>query len=931
MARGLNVEPASWGYLLAVAQREIGYYQKRLLLPDSEKLLSEEVASPLIAAARIILEVADSFDRVALDTLDAEKARQRVLLLTLAGCAFGMYGNFPSAAAVHKKLDDRELRSDGLWLAAAVSNPRLIPRALLSSHITGQTRAFIERLNYFLRTGDEGEGDRLVRHLEELMVANRSPAEMTMLGCARLALKQITTLAIAKLMKRDRSTIFHRYISNIIEDQRHCLLPPQYNVLKDDDLLESENNCIITLPTSTGKTLIAELIIAARMSSAPRVAIYVVPYIALGRQVYETLRRHAPDHVAVLGYFGVFNSHTTIPSDAYSILVVTPERLDGILRTSSNIYQRLDTVVFDEAHGVENGSRGARLEAIITRFRLQQQKSYPLRIVLLSAVLSDVVHLRRWLGTDAEHYSDTWRPTARRLGIWTHEGVLAWIYGTDPLRPQGKQSVDPLGGKHVPRPHFVRPAEAYGLMNAQRSANFSNAAYLARYLHDTLGGPILLACSSKASTRGLAAAIAAAHPTGNDQPSSDLAEFIRRRHPHLKPLSDMADKGVAYHNASLPPEVREAIEDAVKNRKVAYVTSTTTLAEGVDLPFRCTIIFEWLTGFGETQAPMPALLFRNIAGRCGRAGEFTEGDTIIFDNQLGRLEYTSEQTRRRSQTRLFADPPPVASVFANDNAKVLDKRAVMAVAASQLLASIPENTEVDELEHVFAGQSYAAALGTAPNELFEKAREELLSDAHGEPFARAASPMRLTRLGEAANRTGFGPLTCRALIDYVKFFEIQDDLSTLAYDLVLAFGAMDEQENQLVREIASLKKNRFFMKANDIPAVAACWLRGAALTEAFLALPKAKESKSAVRPDEWIKGERDSESVASQYDKFVDVTQYTFGVYLPWLLRALSAFSIYGSQDALSFQWQAAADAFETSHTLDATGALDFASDNDQV
>lgn len=763
------------------------------------------------------------------------------------------------------------------------------------------------------------------------MVANRSPAEMTMLGCARLALKQITTLAIAKLMKRDRSTIFHRYISNIIEDQRHCLLPPQYNVLKDDDLLESENNCIITLPTSTGKTLIAELIIAARMSSAPRVAIYVVPYIALGRQVYETLRRHAPDHVAVLGYFGVFNSHTTIPSDAYSILVVTPERLDGILRTSSNIYQRLDTVVFDEAHGVENGSRGARLEAIITRFRLQQQKSYPLRIVLLSAVLSDVVHLRRWLGTDAEHYSDTWRPTARRLGIWTHEGVLAWIYGTDPLRPQGKQSVDPLGGKHVPRPHFVRPAEAYGLMNAQRSANFSNAAYLARYLHDTLGGPILLACSSKASTRGLAAAIAAAHPTGNDQPSSDLAEFIRRRHPHLKPLSDMADKGVAYHNASLPPEVREAIEDAVKNRKVAYVTSTTTLAEGVDLPFRCTIIFEWLTGFGETQAPMPALLFRNIAGRCGRAGEFTEGDTIIFDNQLGRLEYTSEQTRRRSQTRLFADPPPVASVFANDNAKVLDKRAVMAVAASQLLASIPENTEVDELEHVFAGQSYAAALGTAPNELFEKAREELLSDAHGEPFARAASPMRLTRLGEAANRTGFGPLTCRALIDYVKFFEIQDDLSTLAYDLVLAFGAMDEQENQLVREIASLKKNRFFMKANDIPAVAACWLRGAALTEAFLALPKAKESKSAVRPDEWIKGERDSESVASQYDKFVDVTQYTFGVYLPWLLRALSAFSIYGSQDALSFQWQAAADAFETSHTLDATGALDFASDNDQV
>lgn len=927
MARGLNIEPASWGYLLAVAQRTISQHQKRQLLSRSEELLDEFSASPLIAASRIVLEVAKNHEIGLTDDVDPQKAHERNLLVLLAGCAFGMYGNFPSAAAAHSMVDFRQIRSDGLWLAAAVSNPRLLPSTLLSANITEETRAFLERLNHFLHTGDEGEADRLVRHFEELMIVTREPAEVTLLGCARLALKHITTLAMANLLRANRDANFHKYIENIINDQRYCLLPPQYSTIHRGDLLDSDNNCVVTLPTSTGKTLIAELIIAARMTSSARVAIYVVPYIALGRQVYDTFAKHAPKDATVMGCFGSFNSHISIPRDSYVILIATPERLDGVLRSNRDLYERLDTIVFDEAHGIENGARGARLEALITRVRLQQEQSRPVRIVLLSAVLSDVAHIRRWLGTDADHYTDTWRPTARRIGIWTNDGLLEWVYGGDPLRPSDKGAVDLLGRKHLPAPHFIRPAEAFGAINAQKANNFANAAYLARYVDSTLGGPILLACSSKASTRGLAAAIAAGQNPNGRKKHSELADFIRNGYPHLRALADMVDVGVAYHNASLPPEIRNAIEDAVKGRKLSFVASTTTLAEGVDLPFRCTIIFEWLTGFADTQTPMPALLFRNIAGRCGRAGEFTEGDTLIYDNQFGRLEFTSVQNRRAAQTRLFADPPPVRSMFANDNLNATEKKAVSAIAAAQLLASIPENQEVDELQQIFASMSYAAAVDAPPIELFRNARQELLSEAYGEPFARAASPMRLTELGEAANRTGFGPKTCRALIDFGQAYERQDDLALLAHDLVLAFGAIDEQENPLLRDIASLKRNRFFMKANDIPAVATCWLRSTPLTDAFVALPKARDSKSAVKPSDWVKGNGDSEFAAAQYDKFVDVTQYTFGVFLPWLIRGIAALSPYGSEHTKSYDWLSAADAFEDSRTLDKTGIVDHSTD----
>ena len=47
---------------------------------------------------------------------------------------------------------------------------------------------------------------------------------------------------------------------------------------------------------------------------------------------------------------------------------------------------------------LENGSRGARIEALIARFRLKQIAGGQFRIILLSAVLNDVDALCRWLG-----------------------------------------------------------------------------------------------------------------------------------------------------------------------------------------------------------------------------------------------------------------------------------------------------------------------------------------------------------------------------------------------------------------------------------------------------------------------------------------------------------------------------------------------------
>ncbi len=358
--RGLRVQPLAWEELLAIAQQEIGRHQQRRLLDSSDELYDEQNATGLIAAARIVKYIAERDDEEtgALRNEDSganTSERERQLLLILASCVFSMYGNFPAAAAVQLSLDPLAMRTEGEWLAIVVSNPRQIAAGLVSGSIGSNARDFLERLNYFILGGDDQLGSKLIAHFEELMKAPRARAEIVFLRCARLALKHIITLALSNLCKMGFGGVFSGFIHQLILDGRPCLLPPQYNLIVRHRALASQQNTIVTIPTSTGKTLLGELIIAARIVGDGDIAIYVAPYIALGRQVFESIKKHAPSQVDVRGYFGNFNSHIDPLSPSGStIIVATPERLDAILRTQP-IYSRVRTIIFDEAHGIENG------------------------------------------------------------------------------------------------------------------------------------------------------------------------------------------------------------------------------------------------------------------------------------------------------------------------------------------------------------------------------------------------------------------------------------------------------------------------------------------------------------------------------------------------------------------------------------------------
>ncbi|GAA0596504.1 DEAD/DEAH box helicase [Paenochrobactrum glaciei] len=917
MLRGQNLAPFSVGEMLAIAQNVMGAYQRAPIIEQSGALHNEDSAKPLIAAARILEVIGHNQTR---REVESDIIRRTQLLAALA---FGMAGNLPSAAAIIRRMKLEEMGSDAEFVSVAVTSPATIPELLAIDNVRGSLRSFLEHLAYVLYSGDPVYEGQLMPLLSGLIGNATGPFNTALLVNARLVLKHVIDLSVARALTR--SSAFMRSFGEALYNHgRPCFLPPQKQILEHSNFGNTGANAVVTVPTSGGKTLLAEFAIARALEAGPGLAVYVVPYIALGNQVRDTLSRHFGTLARVHALFGGFKADSYIDPTAHrEIVVATPERLDALLRTGS-LYSSLRVAIFDEAHIIENGVRGTRIEALITRLRLQQQFGAKFRLILLSAVLSNVDAMCKWLGPDTVNVNNNWRPTARRVAIWRNTGRLEWIYANDTLRPDGRQPNETLVEQVLPWPKTMYATDTYQGIRSQLPAAFTNVAYLARFMWQLLGGPILIVCGTKANTRGLAKTLASSIVPRSVQPQCiiDIIELINREHKHLSGLSYLLNRGVTYHNASLPMGVRKLIEEAIRQREIMFVSATTTLAEGVDLPFRTTILFDWLSGFKEKQSPMPSLLFRNIAGRCGRAGEFVEGDTIIFDNLLGALRYTHEAVRGEAQTQLLAAPQPLMSTIGNDNLPPHEREAIKATISSQLMAVIPEHPMVDNIDQHFARSTYAHFIGKDASSALLDARRELLDSSQSEPFARAASPMWLTPKGIAANATGLSAATVNELVTFLASLPAQMDIDLLSLELIKTVGFLPEQGNLTLAELAAGTLKKSYLDINEWSELSLKWRTRVKYEEMFVEMQKAQKSKSAVHPRVWIEGQSENDYVEGQYDKFVEVIEYGFGVFLPWMLRACSYLApISGNAHAITRDWTGEAALYENSRVTDLEAA----------
>ena len=416
------------------------------------------------------------------------------------------------------------------------------------------------------------------------------------------------------------------------------LWPSQIDAAKR--VLEYDANLVLSLPTSAGKTRIAELCILACLAVGKRV-VFVTPLRALSAQTEVSLRRTfgalGKSVSSLYGSIGASNTDVdTLKSR--DIVVSTPEKLDFALRSDPTLLDDVGLVVLDEGHMIGLGEREVRYEAQIQRL-LRRSDAASRRIVCLSAILPDgdqLADFTAWLTGDRPDglIKNGWRPTRLRFG------EVDW----NPATKVAQLNVV-VGGERPFIPKFVA---------GKSTSNRANAAIVPgsqtdlciftawRLIED--GQSVLVFCPIRVSVMPFAKRIIELSSKGllppimtppADAIASALAvgaEWFGPDHGILKCLC----MGVAVHHGELPTQFRKEVEHLLREGILKLTVSSPTLAQGLNLA-ATSLIFHGHSRHGEA---IDESEFRNVVGRAGRAYVDIEGLVLypMFDQHEKRRD-----------------------------------------------------------------------------------------------------------------------------------------------------------------------------------------------------------------------------------------------------------------------------------------------------
>lgn len=408
--------------------------------------------------------------------------------------------------------------------------------------------------------------------------------------------------------------------------------PQQAQAIADGLLDPKFDSFGLASPTGTGKTFLSRLLILQSLQQSRNAKIlYVVPSKALVNEVSNALSKTFEDigHkvLALRPNLVSLDEEEEARTKKDSVIVLTPEKADLLLRLSESFFNSVTLVIVDEAHHIESGTRGILLEMYLVRLRrlLNSQA----RITFLSAVAPNIRQLAASFGNKYGGSEVKERSTKMRAGVYRIKkgikGKQGWIDYSDGT---SVEAVDEGVGKNK-RIQLVQLADKLSALGPVLVVARGKRECEALGLH-------MLDWIRKGSSRGR---------LGSAELSSEyfqrLDACLEREMYEAVAMRELIPFGIAYHHAGLPPRVRRATEEAIKRGLIKFVFATTTLAEGVNFPFSAVIVQSLALktppelGVPSRYQPVTPRAFWNIAGRAGRPGQDSEGHAVLFEPSLG--------------------------------------------------------------------------------------------------------------------------------------------------------------------------------------------------------------------------------------------------------------------------------------------------------
>lgn len=383
-------------------------------------------------------------------------------------------------------------------------------------------------------------------------------------GAAANASKEVTLRAVSELEPKYRRVFPYVHLNHV---QSLCF----------DTIMQTKEPLLVCAPTGSGKTGVLELAIIRvlmdcyerNIESIERVKmIYLAPTRALCAERKEDwankFQSFGLQCVELTGDYNV-STEKFLSIQKSSLLLATPEKWDSITRAWNDHGQfaaAIRLVMIDEIHLVNDGPRGATLEAVISRMKTMRSIIWPsnqekMRFVGISATISNTDDMAQWLST----------PTTK-----------CRIYQVDPKQRPVKLKTLVLGFSYSGGNEF----------------GFDNL--MTTKLNDIINQhseckPTLIFCSTRKSALNTAMYL-------TKRGRLDVSFNVAKRRQYLEishrfkdaKLQETTRFGIAYHHAGLDLDDRKLIERGFLEGKIMILASTSTLSVGVNLPAHLVII-----------------------------------------------------------------------------------------------------------------------------------------------------------------------------------------------------------------------------------------------------------------------------------------------------------------------------------------------------
>lgn len=408
--------------------------------------------------------------------------------------------------------------------------------------------------------------------------------------------------------------------------------------------VDPADDLVIALPTSAGKTRIAELCVLRALADAKRI-VYVTPLRALSAQVERVLAKtFVPLGATVTSLYGASGATMadTRTLASASIVVATPEKLDFAIRQDATVLDDVGLVVFDEGHMIGVGSREIRYEVLIQRL-LRRSDAGGRRIVCLSAMFNPedpyFKDFGDWLRSDAlgEPVNVQWRPTRQRLATldWSdrsNAGRLSFLDDEKPFVPRFVEQSPPQKKRKKPFP--INDVE-FCICAANAFANDGHTVLVYSPLKSQVE-PVAREFRHMRD-QGYLSNVKPPQPEHLKVALAIGREWLGGDHAAVEAL----EVGVGTHHGALPRPFLNAVEELLDTRRLSVVVASPTLAQGIDLA--CSVlIFRSLKRYeGGQWVPIDAAEFSNVIGRSGRAFVDLDGISVLptFDSSKRSKEH----------------------------------------------------------------------------------------------------------------------------------------------------------------------------------------------------------------------------------------------------------------------------------------------------